>query len=500
MRIAIRATAAVLLLAALQGCDSIIEETAPSTAITQEVALSDPDGVQGVRASMYDRLHNGPELNTDWLLGPSALADNTYFRSNQERHQELNRNLPEEGVGTGAYAEIYDVINDANILINGIEEGVLPEAEASKVRAEGLFMRALALHHGVRIFGYDPDGQGGVVSPNSGDGAGFDLGIVVRTTPTLRVEDATPKARSTVIEVYDQIKSDLEEALTLFEGLSEDDKEGSPFFVSEASVQALMARVSLYERNWAEADARAQSAIDLAGSLFGSDLAGPDELTDIFDETAENPEAIFTIDTNPTTESAGVNNSLAAYTSVQYLAQLPTQDLLDLYEDGDQRAEAWYGPCFNEVDGQVPSGCEAINDDGLELQKYTAEQGVSTFADDYIHLRIAEMVLIQAEARLNTSGPAAAIDRLNDLRAERGASELGADDFDDAYDAILDERRRELVAEGHRFFDLKRLGRDIRKAPETGESDVPFNDFRILDDLPENQLEVNTELVQNPGY
>jgi hypothetical protein len=54
------------------------------------------------------------------------------------------------------------------------------------------------------------------------------------------------------------------------------------------------------------------------------------------------------------------------------------------------------------------------------------------------------------------------------------------------------------VAEGHRFFDLKRLGRDIEKVQ--GISDVPFTEFKILDDLPESALAVNEELVQNPGY
>lgn len=500
MNLLARIALPLALLVLLQGCDSFVADTEPSTSISQEVALTNPDAVYGIRASMYDRMH-ASNLSTDWLLGPSAQADDTYFRGNQQRHQGLNRNLIGAGVGTAAWGNLYLLINDANILISGIEEGVLSEAEASKLRAEALFMRALAMHHGVRIFGYDPDGQGGVVSPASGPGAGFDLGIAIRTTPTLSEAEAVSKARSTVGEVYDQIESDLDQALGIFTSLPENVQEGSAFFASEASVEALMARVSLYRRGWADAHQHAQNALDLAASMFGSDLAAPDQLSDIFDENGSNPEAIFTIDTNPTTESAGVNSSLAAYTSMQYLAQLPTQDLISLYPDGDARLDAWYAPCFNDIDGRTPDGCTQINDQGFELRKYVAEQGVSTFADDYIHFRVAEMVLIQAEALLHTDGPAAAVDRLNDLRIQRGIGELSTGlGFDDAYDAILDERRRELVAEGHRFFDLKRLGRDIRKAPGTGQEDLPFNDYRILDDLPEGQLEVDFELIQNPGY
>lgn len=492
------------LLVLLQGCDSIIERTEPSTAVSQEVALTNPDAINGVRASMYDRFHSN-DMSTDWLLGPSALADNTFFRGNQGRHQGLNRNELRAGIGTGAYGDLYNLINDANILISGIDAEALEEGEADKLRAEGLFMRALALHHAVRIFGYDPDGQGGLVSPASGQGAGFNLGVEIRTEPTLAVEDATPTPRSTVSEVYTQIINDLQESISVFSSLSGDVLEDSPFFASEAAAEGLLARVNLYQRNYGEADTRAQNAIDAASASFGSALAsGSGELTAIFDETTgDNPEAIFVISTNPITESAGVNNAISAYTTLQWLAQLPTQDLVDLYEAGDARLDAWYAPCFDEINEVTPTGCDLINDNGFELTKWSAEQAPSQFADDYVHLRIAEMYLIQAEARLYESGISAAITRLNDLRAERGATALDPADYateDDVLDEILDERRRELVAEGHRFFDLKRLGRDIRKAPGTGRDDITFNSIRILDDLPANQLEVNPELVQNPGY
>ena len=170
MRFFVTATLTIALLVLLQGCDSLIERPDPSTAVSQETALSNADAVQGVRASMFDWMHD-QQLSTDWLLGPSALADNTFFRSNQERHQELNRNLFRDGVGTNAYDEIYNLINDANLLISGIEEGVLPEAEANKIRAEARFMRALVLHHATRIFGYEPG-----MTPNSGPGAGFEPG------------------------------------------------------------------------------------------------------------------------------------------------------------------------------------------------------------------------------------------------------------------------------------------------------------------------------------
>lgn len=504
MRSFVTAVLTVALFFFAAGCDSVVERTEPSQSISQEVALSEPDAIQGVRASMYDRMHS-TALSTDWLLGPSSLADNTFFRGNQERHQGLNRNLLRAGIGTGAYNNLYNLINDANILVSGLEEGALPEAEANKFEAEGLFMRALAMHHGTRVFGYDPNGQGGVVSPNSGPGQGFDLGIEVRTTPTLDVSNATSTPRSPVPEVYDQIVSDLETAISIFQNLPGNVKENSEFYPSEAAAQALLARVRLYQRDWDAADTRAQNAIDQANSAFGSGLAAPDSgsVRSIFDERNSNPEAIFTILTEPSAgESPGVNNAISAYTTIQYLAQLPTQDLVSLYEPGDARLAAWYDPCYNEIFDSKPTGCDGVNDEGYELTKYSSERAISQYADNHPHLRVAEMYLIQAEARLNQDGGSVsdAISRLNDLRSQRGASTLNPANYNEssAMQEILDERRRELVAEGHRFFDLKRLGRDIQKVQ--GRDDIPFRDFRILDDLPEDQLPVNDSLRQNPGY
>jgi hypothetical protein len=500
MRTLVNTTLIAALLVLFQGCDvtNVVERTEPSTSVSQSAALSTEDGINGVRASMYDRFHD-EQMSTDWLLGPAAQADNTYFRASQNRHQGLNLNNLRSGVGTGAWGELYDTINDANLLINGIEDGVVSEARANKLEAEARFVRALAYHHLVRIFGYDPAEGGGVLTPNSGPGQGFELGVPLRTQPTLSTEDAAPQPRATVPEVYDQIITDLDSSIIRFQNLPSDQKESTAFFPTEVASHALLARVQLYNKNYQAAEDQAQTALDQAASRFGSGLATTTSgLDGIFDETAANPEAIFTIDTDPTTESAGVNNAISAYTSREWMAQIPTDELIDLYPAGDMRLDAWYGKCFDEIGGAYPSGCANINADSLELQKYNAEQG--NYADDYVHLRVGELKLIQAEARLEgASGDPAA--PLNDLREARGLSPVSSVDMD----LILEERRRELAAEGHRYFDLKRLGRDISKSvgklsdPDDDQSPLRFNNIRILDDIPSSQVDVE-ELRQNPGY
>jgi hypothetical protein len=481
------------LLTVTQACNDILSDTEPSSAIAQEVALNSPEAVRGIRARMYSRMHVAEAMNTTWLLGPSALADNTDIGSGT-RFEDFNNNIREAGLGTGAWDNLYDMINDANILIEGIPEGVITEANRTKYTGEAYFMRALALHHLVRIFGYEPG-----MAPTQGEAAGFDVGVVVPTSPTLDVSDVTFEARKSVTEVYQQIISDIGSATTALE----QESDSGPFFITSAAAQALLARVHLYEKDYGGAETAAQAAIDLSGAR----LATSDEVESLFDETATNPEAIFTIDVDPATESGGVNDGLAAYTSMQWFGQIPTQDLIDLYEAGDARLAAWYTPCFNDVTGDANNICSAVNSGNLELHKYAAEQG--QFADDYIHFRYSEMLLIQAEARYYESGSVQAINRLNDLRAERNTSPLIPANYtteQEVLDVILDERRRELVAEGHRFFDLKRLGRDLRKA-EFNESDgtttvtfLPYESYVFLDDIPDGEVQINPQLVQNPFF
>ncbi len=72
--------------------------------------------------------------------------------------------------------------------------------------------------------------------------------------------------------------------------------------------------------------------------------------------------------------------------------------------------------------------------------------------------------------------------------------EYRADDFPDAaalIDAIAKERRVELAFEGNYFHDLIRLRRPVQG--------IPWDDDRLRLPIPQRELDVNPNLVQNPG-
>lgn len=469
------------------GCNDFLEKPSPATSVPGEQVLTSEEGVVSLRASMYSRLRASFDYSTEYFVGPSAFADETRNRPGSTRFQGLNEAVGTDGDtnGLSSYSDTYEIILDANLLISGVQDGVLDQATLNRYRGEAYALRAMAFHHLARALSYEPGQEQG----------GWTEGIVLVTTPTQDIADVGPKARASVSEVYSQILSDLTEARNLLSGVNSDNT-----YITEAFVDGLTARVNLYAGNWGAANTAAGDAISNSGRSLENTDSG---VANMFDETAGgHPEAIFKVVVNPDTEpiaGSNVNNGLAAYTAEQWSAQLPTNVVLDSYEAADYRL-GWYAPCFDSFNGAAESDCADVNDEGFELQKFNGELG--NLADDIPYMRIAEMYLIQAEAAAkDANSVAAGIGPLNTLRTARNASTVAAADFADLEefeDFILQERIRELVSEGHRFWDLKRLGRDI---PNTdGSTKIRYDSYRILDDIGAGNISSNPELVENPGY
>lgn len=482
---------------AFVGCNDILEDPSPATSVPGEQVLTSEQGVNSLRASLYSRLRegNGNDLDysTEYFVGPSAIADETFHRPASSRYQGLNDANGSDGGtnGLSSYSNTYSIILDANLLIGAVEDGVLDQATLNRYRGEAYAIRAMVMHHLVRVLGYEP----GMI-PATGEDPNFDLGIPLITEPTLDISNVGPTPRATVSDVYNQILNDLSEAKTLLSGINSDET-----YITEAFVDGLTARVNLYAGNWGAAATAAGNAITNSGLSLEDTQTG---VAGMFDETAGgHPEAIFKMVVNPSTEPIGgsnVNNGLAAYTAEQWAAQIPTNFVIDQYDAGDYRL-GWYAPCFDTFSGSAILGCDSVNDEGWELQKFNGEKG--QLADDIPYMRIAEMYLIQAEAAAKAdNNVASGIGPLNTLRAARNAGPaVAAVDFatlEDFEDFILEERVRELVSEGHRFFDLKRLGRDITY-PD-GSVKIRYDNYRLLDNIGAGLISSNPDLVENPGY
>lgn len=131
---------------------------------------------------------------------------------------------------------------------------------------------------------------------------------------------------------------------------------------------------------------------------------------------------------------------------------------------------------------------------GIRVVKYPYDYSTSSDQknNDWELLRYADVLLMEAEAKLRTGDAPGALTIVNDIRVKRGATPLVALTPDD----LLDERGRELYWEGWRRQDLIRFGKYLETWQEKA-TDDPKN---LLFPIPSSQLAVNPNLTQNPGY
>ena len=118
--------------------------------------------------------------------------------------------------------------------------------------------------------------------------------------------------------------------------------------------------------------------------------------------------------------------------------------------------------------------------------------------------RLSEVYLIAAEAASKNGDKSNAAKYLNPI-VERANPAATVAEADVDLDRILMERRKELVAEGHRLFDLIRNKRDIvrKSCPRvfdiTTRLNIPYDDYQVIFPIPRSELNANP-ITQNPGY
>jgi hypothetical protein len=121
------------------------------------------------------------------------------------------------------------------------------------------------------------------------------------------------------------------------------------------------------------------------------------------------------------------------------------------------------------------------------------------------------MLLIRAEAAADANDLAGAAAFIKQLRDQRLGSSQVIPPYatqTEAFGAILDERRIELLFEGHRWVDLKRLGdrgnrvmdRDDKECSILAGCTLSNSDYRYTLPIPISEITANNAVEQNTGY
>lgn len=365
---------------------------------------------------------------------------------------------------TGEHADIwskeYNVINQVNRILKGAEsvEPTTDEEIASKNNCIGTakFLRA---YNGLELLLFFSD-----IENQDSYGIPYVKEPVVLETP----------GRNSVKECFDFMIQDLTEARPLLSQTTPDD----PAYVSQTAVDALLARIYLYKKDYGKAYQYADAA------LQQKPFATMSEYADIWSDNSD-ADIIWKLKRLVGEETIGTIFWSADNSSSFEAAP----ELINAFPAGDIRLNLFVG--------------DGVDRDGVAVKRVNKYKGTEAnvgLADGKM-LRASEMQLIKAEAIAHTDLDQAN-DLLNELRRERiqGWVDQNYTTFDAFIEELLLERRRELCYEGHRFFDMRRFGKSlykpvIKKTLEAG-------NFRWLMPIPLSELQGNPVIAkqQNPGY
>ena len=425
-------------------CDVL--EPEPQQSLDASTALVDAGSAAGVLSGTYSLMQDPEYYGLEYILNNDLLADNAVFEGFFDSQLELDQ-LAVPITNTwieDAWPDIYVVINSANLLITGLDEIDDPALDRDAVLGEAHAIRALAHFDLLRYFGehYDTSSE-------------FGVPLITELIPDNDFNQIPDVPRSSVAEVYDQVISDLDIAISLLNG---SDDTGTMNYWAALSLRA---RVNLYRQAYDQAFADADSVIMRSPFVLESDLS------DVFSTIEASSESIFEVEFNEQDQS---DYNTFLFRRDEYNVD---PSLLESFEEGDIRATF-----FTNLRGR----------------DRTTKYSDNTNANNAKIFRLAELYLIRSEAGVFASGdPNAGTADLNVIRNRAGLEDLGAIATAEEYvDALLYERRAELNFEGHRFFDLVRLGR--------AEEVLELEPFRRVLPIPRNELQVSDALAQNPQY
>lgn len=363
-------------------------------------------------------------------------------------------------------------------------------------------LRAMALFDLTRIYG----------TPYTED-QGESLGAPIITEP---VDDAgsNKPERSTVAECYTQIEQDLTDAINSG-ALPEDKTQG---YVNVWTAKALQVRVYITKGEWANALSVAEDIIanspytlwttaEYADAWNKNNSAHENELilemkiTDSTDWTDREGIAYCYADLYGVDAAGGYGDIIVTKDFSEMLASDPedVRNGILLKPVGDPSVYTSYGDDFVEH--------------GVFINKLPqSDENTSAAYQNVPLLRLSEVYLSAAEAAYQEGDLSRAAELLNDIITNRttdATKTVTAGDI--TLDRIYVERRKELVGEGQRYFDVLRRGETVTRYTDVnnrGWHDALSEEARTfsrdsekaLPLIPQSELDVNPNMQQNPEY
>ncbi|MFV0537332.1 MAG: RagB/SusD family nutrient uptake outer membrane protein [Dysgonomonas sp.] len=471
-------------------------DTKQYTAISTESAITSYSDAQAALVGMYDGIQGSSSRATYYasrmIYYGDVRGDDMQAQDQGKRTSSCYEMRYSADDSPAIWGTPYDANRRANNLIKALDEGKVTDATAEEIgdlRSQALVVRALVHFDLVRIYGMP------YVVDN-----GASLGIPIVTEPL--APSSTP-ARNTVAEVYEQVIKDLTDAIAS-NNLPTTPQLGT---INVWAAKALLCRVYLYKGD-------NQNALTLAKDIINNSsykLWTNAEYGSVWSKEGTS-EVIFEIvntDTSDWGDREGIGYLMSENGYSDMIVTTAFSNLLD-EDPADVR--------HSIVDASVTDPMKALYGTAkVWCNKFRGKTGSQVPIANIPALRLSEVYLNGAEAAFKLGGAnlQTAADYVKAIaqRANPATTETFTT-TNISLDRILKERRKELVGEGHRFFDAMRNNQTITRytseanrgrhyiltVAESRQFDRTY--FRAI--LPIPLVEVNANptirLQQNPKY
>jgi hypothetical protein len=473
----------------MASCDDFldIEPSSQSIAVdnsgTDSVYFKSADEVEAALAGAYADFKN-EYWQLDNMVNGDAQSDDAYaggdnpdnFQIDEFKLVATNRNVSRD------WAYLYSTIGKCNTVLNNLDavtDPALTSTRKEEIRGEAAFIRSYMYFQLVQLWG--------------------DVPLQLQEVKTISAEvldEIYPiifPARSPQAEVYAQIIADLETALTRVRVTAPDKG-----YATVGAVNAMLAKVYATQEphDW-------NKVLEYCNAV----IAGPYSLMPTYDALWSNAnensaESIYEI--NYSGGAADGNWGTNIFRGLDWKKfNLPSNDLVAAFDEEGDMIRKNASIIFLDVTGKW-------SDEHWPQTNYPFINKWRNFNEgsdqNYIFIRLADILLLKAEALNETGDQAGAIEIVNQIRERVNLAPTTATSQADVRLAIEKERRLELAFEGHRWYDLKRTGRAIEvmnneTIDHTGNLvGYQLTPERLYWPIPQAELDKNSKLVQNDGY
>lgn len=488
----------------LASCEKFLEET-PHSFLAPENYYQNADDAFSALVGAYVGLGDG--ANTflarrvhylTWFPSDEAY---TPTLAAQRQLDNFSFNADHEDV-RNVWTHMYDAINRANIVVGRVAGIDMDNNLKQQYIAEARFIRGLCYFYGVRLYG----------------------GIPLITAEVTSVDEVADIKRSTAAAVYTQVIEDLTAAAEVLPSTNQQGR------ATKGAAKGLLAKVFLTR---ASSDAAESNDYQRCADLAAEVIAMPEHhlMPNYQDAVGAankfNPESLFEWQADRILTPVGKQSIFGQFTLPRDIVGLVPEAgqtgesqivseiaFFDRYDDRDYRKESTFITSGTNRQGEDVSWQQFTFPFPAPAWKYvdrtaTTRNGYA-FNANFVVLRLADVYLMRAEALNEVGGPTdAAYEMINAVRERarnrdgnnlngfpENLSGLTKDEF---RDAVLHERAIELGFEGHRWFDLVRTKRLVETI-KTVHPDYQVAEKHYLFPIPANELIINPNLEQNPGW